>query len=51
MFTFNFLHEKDKNNYVDNNVLEMTLSLNCKEAGDPVCTTYHVWQYGGRASY
>lgn len=38
MFTFNFLHEKDKNNYVNNNVLKMTLSLNCIEAGDPVCT-------------
>jgi Protein of unknown function (DUF1059) len=37
-FTFNFIHEKDKNNYVDNNILKMTLSLNCKEAGDPVCT-------------
>ena len=37
-FTFNFIYEKDKNNYVDNNVLKMALSLNCKEAGDPVCT-------------
>ena len=37
-FTFNFIYEKDKNNYVDNNMLKMTLSLNCKEAGDPVCT-------------
>ena len=30
-FTFNFIYEKDKNNYVDNNVLKMALSLNCKE--------------------
>jgi hypothetical protein len=37
-FTFNFTHKKDKNNYADNNILKMTLSLNCKEAGDPVCT-------------
>jgi predicted small metal-binding protein len=37
-FTFNFTREKDKNNYADNNILKMTLSLNCKEAGDPVCT-------------
>src|ERR671919_3050795 len=37
-FTFNFIHEKVKNNYVNNNVLKMTLSFNCKEAGDPVCT-------------
>lgn len=37
-FTFNFIYEKDKNNYVDNNVPKMALSLNCKEAGDPVCT-------------
>ena len=38
MFIFNFLHEKDKNNYANNNILKMTLSLNCKEAGAPVCT-------------
>ena len=38
MLIFNFLHEKDKNNYANNNIPKMTLSLNCKEAGDPVCT-------------
>ena len=31
MFIFNFLHEKDKNNYANNNILKMTLSLIVKK--------------------
>ena len=38
MFTFNFLHEKDKNNYANNNILKMTLSLIVKKQENPVCT-------------